>query len=94
MDSQAIESNLSNQAQRVDSGDVLKIFVRCEQIKFMPEAELGQQRVDSASLNTLLAATVPDSGCMDVIYPVRDNKGQRSKPIYDLARRLCSQKPL
>ena len=50
----------------------------------MPEAELGQKRVDGACLNALSAATVANLSGLDMIHPIGDYKRQRSESLYDL----------
>jgi hypothetical protein len=60
----------------------------------MPEAELGQKRVNGACLNAFSTATVSNLSGLDMIHPIRNYKRQRSETFYDLTGCFGAQKTL
>ena len=60
----------------------------------MPEAELGQKRVDGACLNAFSTATIANLSGLDMIRSIGDYQRQRSETFYDLAGSFGAQKSL
>jgi hypothetical protein len=53
-------------------------LIRGEQRQFMPDAQPGDQGIDRADLNVLMAAAVSQLGRFDVIFDIgRDHRKQR-----------------
>ena len=50
----------------------------------MPDAELGDDRVDCANLHAGSAACVSQGGCGDMVLPVRLDQGERGESFDDL----------
>src|SRR5262245_29845258 len=60
----------------------------------MTDAELGQQRIDSADLNARSPASVAQLCRINVVVPVGNEQRQRREPIEDARARSRSRKSL
>ena len=60
----------------------------------MPDAELGEKRVDGADLDTSLAALIAQGGRTDMVVPIRLKQRQSGKAFDDLGLRLGARETL
>jgi hypothetical protein len=63
---------------------MLKVLVGREHCQLMTHTELRQQRVDGSDLDTLLTARSTQLGRLDVVVPIGNQQGKRSKVVDDL----------
>ena len=62
---------LSPDTQRAVRGSLDKVLVRREQRESMTDAELCEQRIDSADLHPATTAAVSQLRGIDVVLPIR-----------------------
>jgi len=56
-----------------------EVLIRAEQDQAVPDAQLRQQCVDRAQLNTVLATVVAQAGRIDMVLPIRVDNGSEAK---------------
>lgn len=61
-----------------------EVLIGAEKNKVMPDAELRNQRIDRADLDTRPAACVSDASRSNMVFSVRLNQCQRREPLHDL----------
>jgi hypothetical protein len=64
-----------------------EVVVRRQQLQVVADAKLREQRVDRADLNASASALITQVSCADVVFAIRDDKRQRSKPLDDVSVR-------
>ena len=85
---------LSPDTQRAVRGSLDKVLVRREQREFVTDAELCEQRIDSADLHPAATAAVTQLRGIDVVLPVGRKERQRCKSIDDVFACTRTSKPL
>jgi len=71
-----------------------EVIVGAQQRQIVPDAQLGEERVDRADLNTCSAACVPKVGRRDMVLAIRLHQGKRSETLNDLYAGLGSGETL
>src|SRR5258708_16090464 len=85
---------LSPDTQWAVRGSLDKVLVRREQREFVTDAELCEQRIDSADLHPAATAAVSQLRGIDVVLPVGRKERQRCKSIDDVFACTRTNKPL
>jgi len=65
-----------------------KVLVHCEQRYLVPDAELCEQCINGADLDSRPTASVAQSRCVDVVISIRLEERQRRKALDNLGLRL------
>lgn len=74
--------------------EVLKVLIGAEECQAVPDAQLGDQRVNCSKLNSSATARVAQCGGLDVIIAIRNQERHSGKPLENLGMRLGSREPL
>jgi hypothetical protein len=75
------------QPQRAMRGDPHEVFIGRQQRQRVTHAQLSEQSVDRADLHTSPATPVAQFGSVDMILPVRIEKGQCGEPLDEVFAR-------
>jgi hypothetical protein len=87
-------ARLSPHAQRAVRGSPDEIPVGRQERQVVPDAELREKGIDSASLHTGATATIAQFRGIDVILLVGGEERQRLEPVDDVFARTGPGKPL
>jgi hypothetical protein len=66
----------------------VKVFVGRQESQVVPNAQLNEQRVNGADLNTPPAAGISNFGCLNVVIAIWLQEAQRSKSFNKLVASL------
>lgn len=72
----------------------LEVAVGREHHEIVPATELGEERVDSADLDAVLATDVPELGSFDMVRPVGHEEWERAEAVDDRVAGLGAAKAL
>ena len=74
--------------------DVLEVVIGAEERQGVPDAKLGNQRIDGSHLNSCATTRVAQRGGLDVIITVRNQERHSGKPLENLGACLRSRETL
>ena len=89
-----VESLLHPEAERRDPGEMLEVPVGTQQDKLVPDAKLGEKRIDRADLQPPAATIIAKVRRGDVIVSLWHDQRQSSESIQDLLSRLGAAESL
>jgi|SRR5215469_2641948 len=65
--------------------DVLEVLIGAEECQAVPDAKLGNQRIDRPNLNSCATTRVAERCCLDVVVSVRNQERYGGKPLENLS---------
>jgi hypothetical protein len=66
------------------SCDQGEIPISRKQLQFVPKAELSEQGVDGADLNTRASTSIAKARGADVVFAIRHDERKCAEPVYDV----------
>jgi hypothetical protein len=71
-----------------------EVTISSQNLEIVSSAQLDNQSVDCANLNTVPAASASDFCCVDIVLSIRLNKGQGGETLYDAVTCFRASKSL